>query len=110
MAGHYDLRKNPKGDFHFTLKAGNGETILSSQMYGTKAGAQNGIASVQVNSPVDGQYDRQVSVSGQAFFNLLAANHQIIGTSQMYSSPSARDAGIESVKVNGPLTDIRDNS
>jgi len=33
------------------LKAGNSETILRSEQYETKAAAQNGIVSVQTNSP-----------------------------------------------------------
>lgn len=110
MPGYYDLRKSTNGEFHFTLKAGNGEPILSSQMYGSKSAAHTGIASVQANSPSDSQYDRMTSVAGQPYFNVKAANHQVICTSQMYSSTSARDAGITSVKANGPTKDVRDNS
>lgn len=110
MPGYYDLKKSANGEFHFTLKAGNGEVILSSQMYGTKSAANTGVTSVQANSPSDGQFDRLTSVAGQPYFNLKAANHQVICTSQMYSSTSARDAGIASVKLNGPTKDVRDNS
>lgn len=107
MAGWYELSKNDKGQFHFVLKAGNGEVILRSETYETKAAAETGIASVQKNSPLDERYERKEAVNGKFYFNLKAANHQIIGTSQMYASSSGRDNGIESVKTNGSTTSIK---
>jgi uncharacterized protein YegP (UPF0339 family) len=44
-----------------------------------------------------------------AYFNLKAANHQVIGSSQMYASTSSRDSGIAAVKAGGRTKDIRDN-
>jgi uncharacterized protein len=107
MAGWYVLKKS--GDqFMFNLKAGNGEVILTSERYTTKSGAQNGISSVQTNSPKDERYERKSSKAGEPYFVLKAANGEPIGTSEMYSSASARDNGIDSVKKNGPTTDIRE--
>lgn len=108
MAGWYELTKNSKGQYHFVLKAGNAETILSSEVYESKAAAQNGIASVQKNSSLDERYDRKESSNQKFYFNLKAANHQIIGTSQMYATAASRDKGIESVKTNGPSTAIKE--
>ena len=42
MAGKYVLKKAKNGQFYFNLKAGNGETILSSEMYKAKASANKG--------------------------------------------------------------------
>ena len=53
MAGTFDLKKASSGQFHFNLKAGNGEIILTSEMYEAKASAESGIASVRTNSPND---------------------------------------------------------
>ncbi len=110
MAGWYELSKASNGQYRFVLKAGNSETILSSEMYTTKASAEGGIASVQTNSPLDERYERKNSASGKPMFNLKAGNHQVIGTSQMYSSEKARDDGIESVKTNGPSKTVKDLS
>ena len=106
MAGSYELKQNGKGQWCFTLKAGNGQVILTSENYESRAGAENGIASVQKNSPLDERYDRKVAKDGSPYFCLKAANHQVIGMSQMYSSEAARDNGIESVKSNGPTTTV----
>ncbi len=108
MSGWYELGKSSDGQFRFVLKAGNAETILTSELYGSKASAENGIASVQTNAPLDVRFDRKVASDGKSFFNLKAANHQAIGTSQMYASAQSRDVGIASVQTNGPTTKVKD--
>ena len=110
MAGWYELSKSKDGQFRFELKAGNAETILTSELYKTKAAAENGIASVQSNAALDERYERKSAANGKPFFNLKAANHQVIGSSQMYASEAARDNGIASVKTNGLSTTIKDNT
>jgi uncharacterized protein YegP (UPF0339 family) len=110
MAGWYELSKSSDGQFRFVLKAGNGEIVLTSELYHAKASAENGIASVQTNSPHDDRYERKTANNGKAYFVLKAANHQIIGNSQMYASDSSRDAGIESVKANGPTKTVKDST
>ena len=94
----------------FNLKAGNEEIILTSERYAAKAGAEIGIASVQRNSPHDARYDRKTSSAGYPYFVPTAANNQVIGRSEVYSSVSARENGIELVKKNGSTTDVRDET
>ncbi|NLB58183.1 MAG: YegP family protein [Gammaproteobacteria bacterium] len=108
MSGWYELSRSSNGQFRFVLKAGNAETILSSEQYTTEASARNGIESVQKNCGDDARYERKEASNGKPFFNLKAANHQVIGTSQMYSSEAAREGGIESVKKNGASATIKD--
>jgi uncharacterized protein YegP (UPF0339 family) len=50
MAAKFELKKTAKGQFHFNLKAGNGEIIATSEMYESKASAKNGIDSVKRNA------------------------------------------------------------
>ena len=108
MSGKYVITKQSNGQYHFTLKAGNGETILSSESYINHSGCLNGIESVKTNSPQDERYERKTSSNGKPYFNLKAANHQIIGTSEQYSTEAAREKGIASVKSNGPTTVIKE--
>ncbi len=99
--GYFKLFKSDKnGEFYFNLKAGNHETILASEGYKARTGAENGIESVKSNAPDDSKYDRKEAKNGQFYFNLKASNGQIIGTSEMYTTKAARDNGIESVKNN----------
>jgi uncharacterized protein YegP (UPF0339 family) len=109
MTGTFELNKSSDGQFRFVLKSANGETILTSELYKTKGAAENGIASVRANCAADERYERKEASNGKLYFNLKAANYQVIGTSQMYASAQARDEGIASVKANGATTSVKDN-
>ena len=100
--GKFVKKVAKNGDFYFNLKAGNGEVILSSEMYKSKASCDNGISSVKENSPSDERYERKTANNGKHYFNLKARNGQVIGSSEMYESAAGRDKGIESVKKNAP--------
>src|ERR1700741_2804835 len=102
MAGKFELKVSSNGKHHFNLKAGNGQIILSSEMYESRSAAEGGIASVQKNAGDDGRYERKTSSNGKSFFNLKSSNGQVIGSSEMYESDSAMENGIESVKSNAP--------
>ena len=110
MASWYELSKSNDGQFRFVLKAGNGEIILTSELYKAKKSAEGGIASVQAHGAADANYKRKSAANGKHFFNLMATNHHVIGTSQMYASEQARDAGIASVKSNASTTTVQDNA
>ncbi|HOO51612.1 MAG TPA: YegP family protein [Alphaproteobacteria bacterium] len=53
MASHpkYELKQAKNGDYYFNLTAKNGQVIATSEMYKSKAAAENGIASVRENAP-----------------------------------------------------------
>jgi uncharacterized protein YegP (UPF0339 family) len=102
MAGKFELKTAKNGQFYFNLKAPNGQVVLSSEMYVAKTSALQGIESVRTNAGDDARYERRSSSQNQPYFVLKAANHQVIGSSEMYSSPGAMEQGIQSVKTNGP--------
>lgn len=110
MSAKFVLKKSANGQFHFRLQAANGEPILQSEMYASKSSAENGIASVRTNAPIDERYERKNAKNGQPMFNLKAANHEVIGTSEMYSSVAACDNGIASVKTNAPKAALDDQT
>jgi uncharacterized protein len=108
MAGWYELSTTTNDKHAFVLKAANGEVILNSEHYAAKASAQNGIASVQKHSADDAMFEENTAKDGRFYFNLKATNGQVIGTSQMYTTESARTGGIASVQTNGKSTDVRE--
>jgi len=110
MSGKYLLHPAGDAQFHWDLKAGNAQTILSSQLYKAKAGAESGIESCRNNSGDEVRYTRMVSEKNQPYFVLKSGNGEIIGTSQMYSSEAARDAGVASCKENGPTGVTQDDT
>ncbi|GHF51860.1 hypothetical protein HNQ07_003081 [Deinococcus metalli] len=94
MASKFVLKAS--GDqFMFNLHAGNGQVVLTSERYTSKAGATGGIASVKQNAASDTRYD--MSEDGLRF-SLKAANGQVIGTSETYSSAAAARDGTQAVK------------
>jgi uncharacterized protein YegP (UPF0339 family) len=110
MAGKFELNTSSNGKFFFNLKASNGQTILSSEMYESKSAAENGIESVKKNAPDDARYDRRTASNGDPYFVLKASNGQEIGRSEMYKSTAAMENGIESVKKNGPDAEIAETA
>lgn len=100
--GKFVISTRKNGEFQFNLKAGNGQTILASEGYTTRAACENGIESVKKNSADDSKYDRKTSSNDKFYFNLKATNGQVIGSSEMYESSQGMENGIESVKNNAP--------
>jgi uncharacterized protein YegP (UPF0339 family) len=102
MAGKFECYKDKAGEYRFRLKAGNGENILSSEGYKSKASCDNGIASVKKNCLDEKCFDKKQTDSGKYRFNLKSTNGQVIGTSQSYDSESGCNNGIASVTKNAP--------
>ena len=98
------VRKN--GEFQFNLKATNGQVILTSEGYTTKAACLNGIESVRKNAPVEDRFEVKGAKNGKPFFNLKATNGQVIGSSQMYASERTMKQGIASVMRNAPESPV----
>lgn len=105
----------------FDLKAGNGETILTSEIYTTMAACRNGVESVMKNAPaanVENQTEEGYAVlahpkfemyedkAGEFRFRLKSRNGQIIGVSEGYTAKTGCLNGIESVKKNAAVAEI----
>jgi uncharacterized protein YegP (UPF0339 family) len=108
MAASFKLKTTSNAQFRFVLHAGNGEPILTSETYTTKASAVNGIESVRENAPIDARYERKDASNGRPMFNLKASNGQVIGTSEIYSTEAARESGIHAVKQDAPAAPVDD--
>ena len=112
----FEIRRVATG-VKFDLKAANGQTILTSEVYESEAACLRGIASVKKNAPLARVEDRTEEKiqpqsnpkfevyqdkAGAYRFRLKARNGQVIGISEGYKTkPSCLD-GIDSVKENAP--------
>jgi uncharacterized protein YegP (UPF0339 family) len=56
MAGKFVISKGNDDKYYFNLKAGNGEVVLTSQGYSSKADCMNGIESVKSNSADEARF------------------------------------------------------
>lgn len=108
MAKFEVYQSGKKKEFRFRLKADNGQTILSSESYLSRAACMNGIASVRKNAK-DPKRVAKTQTPGKLFrFAVTAGNNEIIGISQNYKSESGRNNGIDSVKRNAVKAEIKD--
>lgn len=90
----FETFKGLDSKFYFHLKANNGQIVLQSQGYTTKASATNGIASVKTNGVNRGRFQVRAAADGQTYFVLKASNGAVIGRSEMYVSDANAQAGI----------------
>jgi len=105
----------------FHLKAANGETIATSELYTTQASVRSGIESIRKNATKakleDLTLEENIKITNPRFqifldkggcyrFNLYARNGQVIASSQPYTSREACFTGIESVRKNAPEAEI----
>lgn len=102
----FEIYADKSGESRFRLKASNGQVIIASQGYKSKAGCVNGIESVRKNSQDDNLFERLEAKNGKSYFNLKSSNGQVIGASQMYSSNSSMENGIASIKKNAPIAEV----
>jgi len=110
MAGYYEFKTAKNGQTYWNLKAGNHETILTSEMYTTRAAADNGMASVQKNCTDAARYETREQKDGKPYFVLKASNGQEIGRSEAYESTASCNNGIQSVTTNGTTTEVKDKT
>lgn len=114
--GKFVMKKVSSG-FKFDLKAGNGETIATSEVYTTEASCENGMESVRKNAPIANLEDQTVEgfatvanpkfeiyldKGGEYRFRLKARNGEIIAVSEGYKAKTICMNGIESVRKNAP--------
>lgn len=112
--GKFIVKKVNTG-IKFDLKAGNGETIATSEVYASKDACLNGIESVKRNAAAAKIEDQTVSnpetVTNPKFeiyrdkanefrFRLTASNGQVIAVSESYKAKQGCKNGILSVKKN----------
>ena len=115
------LVKQTKSGFKFDLKAGNGETIATSEVYTTEAACMNGVESVRKNAPAANVEDQTVEgftaathpkfevyadKAGEFRFRLKARNGEIIAVSEGYKARSSCQNGIESVSKNASDAEV----
>ena len=118
--GKFLIRRVATGH-KFDLKAVNGETIATSEVYNTEAACRKGIQSVCASAPKAALEDltdpTQKAASNPKFvlyldkagayrFRLHARNGKIIAISEPYSTKNHCLEGVESVKKNVIYSEI----
>ncbi len=106
----FEIYQDKAGEFRFRLVAKNGETVLASEGYKTKASCKKGIQSVIKNIQREGGVEFKEAKNGKAFFNVKSTNGQVVGSSQMYATMRGAKCGVRSVKTNALKMEISDTT
>lgn len=93
----FEVFKGLDSKYYFRLRAANGEIVLSSQAYTTKASAKKGVASVRTNGGEIESFEVVPAQNDQFYFVLKAGNGQVIGRGEAYVTESNADRAIESI-------------
>lgn len=88
------LWQDTSGQYFFHLRAGNHAVLVTSEGYSTRTAALGGLLSVLDNGSRTDRYSLLVAANGQHYFVLLAANKQVLATSETYTTTSAAKAGV----------------
>ncbi len=107
--GKFIISKRSNGHFQFILKADNGQVLLSSQGYTLLTACENGVDAVKRNCSIMRRYELKTSGNRQHFFNLKAANGQIVATSEVYTNLVSRDNGVAAVMRIGIMAPVEYN-
>jgi len=94
--GKIDLYQSSDSQWRFRVVSGNGRTLLSSEAYVSKQGAENGIASVLENGVDPAQYALNQTAAGKFNLRLRAGNYEVIAFTQAYSTKSSATRAIGS--------------
>lgn len=120
--GKFVIRQTTTG-YKFDLKASNGETIATSEVYETHAACVKGTESVakcaadanfadltlgqeDVTHP---KFELYEDKGGQFRFRLKARNGEVIAVSEGYTTKTACENGIASVRRNAPEAPVTDS-
>jgi len=94
----FETYKDVEDQFRFRIRTYYGNVLFRSEGYTQEHNIKNGINSVIENGVEDEQYRREVAENGSFYFNLVAKNNKIIGTSMFHETSAARDKNIQELK------------
>lgn len=97
-------RSQADGAYRLRIKAKNGEILLAGEGYESKDGAKNAIESVRANGTDEEAYELNAASSNPDglydadwYFNLTAANGEVLGSSEIYASKGGAKNGMETL-------------
>ena len=118
--GKLVIRKTATG-FKFDLKAANGQTVATSEVYETEAACRRGAESVRKNAQAakledqiaedtqtltNPKFELFQDKAGDYRFRLKARNGEIIAVSESYTGKAGCLNGIDSVRRNAQSAEI----
>ncbi len=107
VSGKYEVFED-NGDFKYILKASNGEKLVESQTYATRANVIGAIEAVKRNLNT-GKYSITQDKNNMFQFTLAGGNNRPIAVSANYKTKKNAENALESFKrfaVSSPIVDV----
>lgn len=96
----YQVFKGLDGQYYFHVRAKNGEILVQSEGYASRANAVSGAGSVTTNGTNNANYEVRSAVGGQAYFLVKSStNSNVLAWSQLYTSSSSATTAKDSFKT-----------
>lgn len=92
-----ELAVGATGQFHWNVHAKNGQVVVTSEHYTTEAAALNGAYLVQERGRDLASYQIKQNAAGGFYFTIDAANGEIIGVSQAYTTRASAQTAVHGV-------------
>jgi len=118
--GKFVIRQTNTG-YNFHLKAANGETVATGEVYKTLEACRGGVESVMKNAPVANVEDQTAEnfevlthpkfeiykdKAGEFRFRLKARNGEVIATGESYTTKANCKNGVASVMKNAEDAEV----
>lgn len=108
MGSKFELIKTTDGKFLFNLRSASGQVVFVSEPYENKSEALEVIETTRSNSLRVGAFVAKANAKGQPYFLLKGTDGREIGRSDFFSSKSAMEDIVESVKRSAPEATLND--
>jgi len=92
--GKYHIIKSSNGNYYFTLRAQNAETILVSEQFKSYNAAKSAIQQSILSANSHGNFRKIESSDGKLYFQLIGDNGNVLGSSPLYSNNKSLERGI----------------
>lgn len=96
------IGKKPDGSYYFSLKASDGQVILTSESFESIDAVKSTIEAVKNLSLFEDRYEKRASSDGKYYFSLKTTDGRLLGSSGMFDTAAYRNNGIEAVKRYAP--------
>ena len=86
-----------KKRYYFSFVTEEDAVVIRSEAYNSEQARENGIRSVKKNAADKSKYEKLEAQDGRYYFNLKAANGEVIATSKLWDREVDRDSDIDFV-------------
>lgn len=106
MSASFYLERNDQGKWHWRLSGDDAATLLVSELYESRQGAENGIVSVRSHAVDEKNFRPMAAKDGRYYFTLVAVNHETIGTSPLWGDVGERDRRVKETMRAAPVAPV----